>query len=212
MPVPSCSQPVTIGAIKRVVCGYYGVALDQMIGARRARHIARPRQVAMYLARQMTGRSLPEIGRQFGNRDHTTVIHADFTIARLIEKDSGMARDVERITKEVVAAVEAGVAAIEDIGEAAKTAAAAVVARAKNDPALAAQGPLRGLRGILREGYGEMPAARGKDAAGRDIEILVAPDGSWSILRTTDDLAVMIASGSGWRRTRARIAAEAFPE
>jgi chromosomal replication initiator protein len=66
-----------------------------MTSARRARAVARPRQVAMYLAKQLTSRSLPEIGRKFGNRDHTTVMHAVARVAELMEQDSEFQERVE---------------------------------------------------------------------------------------------------------------------
>ena len=66
-----------------------------MHSARRARAVARPRQVAMYLAKQLTSRSLPEIGRKFGGRDHTTVMHAVKKVEQLCETDAGFADDVE---------------------------------------------------------------------------------------------------------------------
>ncbi len=67
---------VTIEEIQRRVAEHWNIRLADMSSARRARAVARPRQVAMYLAKQLTSRSLPEIGRKFGNRDHTTVMHA----------------------------------------------------------------------------------------------------------------------------------------
>ena len=70
-----------------------------MTSARRARAIARPRQVAMYLAKQLTSRSLPEIGRKFGNRDHTTVMHAVSRIAELMAADPAFAEDVELLRR-----------------------------------------------------------------------------------------------------------------
>ena len=66
-----------------------------MHSARRARNVARPRQVAMYLAKQLTSRSLPEIGRKFGGRDHTTVMHAVRKIEEIIGEDPSFAQDVE---------------------------------------------------------------------------------------------------------------------
>ena len=62
--------------IQKRVCEHYRIRTAEMVSARRAREVARPRQVAMYLAKQLTSRSLPEIGRKFGGRDHTTVMHA----------------------------------------------------------------------------------------------------------------------------------------
>ncbi|HJM60139.1 MAG TPA: helix-turn-helix domain-containing protein, partial [Alphaproteobacteria bacterium] len=70
-----------------------------MSSARRAQMVARPRQVAMYLAKQLTQRSLPEIGRKFGNRDHTTVMHAVRKIDQLSQSDAGFAEDVELLRR-----------------------------------------------------------------------------------------------------------------
>ena len=67
--------------------------------ARRARQVARPRQVAMYLAKQLTTRSLPEIGRKFGGRDHTTVMHAVRKIDELRREDAGLAEDIELLRR-----------------------------------------------------------------------------------------------------------------
>ncbi len=73
-----------------------------MHSARRARAVARPRQVAMYLAKQLTSRSLPEIGRKFGGRDHTTVMHAVKKVEQLSEFDSSFAEDVELLRRMLV--------------------------------------------------------------------------------------------------------------
>ena len=70
-----------------------------MVSARRAREVARPRQIAMYLAKQLTPRSLPEIGRRFGGRDHTTVIHAVRQIERLRGEDSEIDNDVRALIR-----------------------------------------------------------------------------------------------------------------
>jgi chromosomal replication initiator protein len=70
-----------------------------MGSARLARAVARPRQVAMYLAKHLTQRSLPEIGRKFGNRDHTTVIHAVERVTKLMAEDPAFAEDVELLRK-----------------------------------------------------------------------------------------------------------------
>ena len=76
---------VTIEEIQKQVAEHYNIRLTDMSSARRARAVARPRQVAMYLAKQLTSRSLPEIGRKFGNRDHTTVMHAVSRVTELME-------------------------------------------------------------------------------------------------------------------------------
>ncbi|MCX5614162.1 chromosomal replication initiator protein DnaA [Bombella saccharophila] len=86
---------VTIDEIQRKVVEHFNIRLTDMSSARRARAVARPRQIAMYLAKQLTSRSLPEIGRKFGNRDHTTVMHAVNRVAELMEQDPGLAESVE---------------------------------------------------------------------------------------------------------------------
>ena len=90
---------VTIEEIQRKVAEHYNIRLTDMASARRARAVARPRQVAMYLAKQLTSRSLPEIGRKFGNRDHTTVMHAVSRVTELMERDSGFSEDVELLRR-----------------------------------------------------------------------------------------------------------------
>tara|TARA_R110000868_G_scaffold19977_2_gene85201 strand:- start:2962 stop:4662 length:1701 start_codon:yes stop_codon:yes gene_type:complete len=92
-------RKVTIEEIQRRVAEYYNVRLADMLSARRARAVARPRQVAMWLSKQLTTRSLPEIGRKFGGRDHTTVIHAVRKIDELRAADSGMDEDVDLLKR-----------------------------------------------------------------------------------------------------------------
>ncbi len=89
------SRQVSVDDIQKRVAAHYGVRVAEMFSARRARNIARPRQVAMYLAKILTSLSYPEIGRQFGGRDHTTVMHAVRSIEGLMASDSGMAEDVQ---------------------------------------------------------------------------------------------------------------------
>ena len=90
---------VTIEEIQKRVAEHWNIRLTDMSSARRARAVARPRQVAMYLAKQLTSRSLPEIGRKFGNRDHTTVMHAVSRIAELIEQDADFGERVELLRR-----------------------------------------------------------------------------------------------------------------
>jgi chromosomal replication initiator protein len=92
-------RKVTIDEIQRKVAAHYNVKYAEMSSARRARAVARPRQVAMYLAKQLTSRSLPEIGRKFGGRDHTTVMHAVKKIEELKSLDTGFADDVELLRR-----------------------------------------------------------------------------------------------------------------
>ena len=88
---------ITVDKIQNIVSNYFNIALSEMLSQRRSRPLARPRQIAMYLAKKMTTRSLPEIGRRFANRDHTTVIHAVKTITRLSEQDDEMKRNINQI-------------------------------------------------------------------------------------------------------------------
>jgi chromosomal replication initiator protein len=86
---------VTIDEIQRRVAEHFNIKMAEMTSNRRARIVARPRQVAMYLAKQLTQRSLPEIGRKFGGRDHTTVMHAVRKIEELTRSDRAFAEDVD---------------------------------------------------------------------------------------------------------------------
>ncbi|NRG16508.1 chromosomal replication initiator protein DnaA [Rhizobiales bacterium] len=90
---------VKIEDIQRVVSKHYNVTKADLLSARRTRTIVRPRQIAMYLAKMMTPRSLPEIGRRFGNRDHTTVLHAVRKIEELARADNGLAQEIELLKR-----------------------------------------------------------------------------------------------------------------
>ena len=90
---------VTIEEIQKRVAEHFNIRLADMHSARRARAVARPRQVAMYLAKQLTSRSLPEIGRKFGGRDHTTVMHAVKKVEELRSADIGFNEDVELLRR-----------------------------------------------------------------------------------------------------------------
>ena len=91
------AKVITVDKIQNKVSNYYNITLTEMLSQRRSRPLARPRQIAMYLSKKMTTRSLPEIGRRFANRDHTTVIHAVKTITRLSEKDEEMKKNINHI-------------------------------------------------------------------------------------------------------------------
>jgi len=90
---------ITIDDIQKQVAAHFNIRIADMHSARRARAIARPRQVAMYLAKQLTSRSLPEIGRKFGGRDHTTVMHAVRKVEELKEADAAFAEDLELLRR-----------------------------------------------------------------------------------------------------------------
>jgi chromosomal replication initiator protein len=90
---------VTIEEIQKRVAEHFNVRIADMHSARRARAVARPRQVAMYLSKQLTTRSLPEIGRKFGGRDHTTVMHAVKKVEELKSLDASFDEDVEMLRR-----------------------------------------------------------------------------------------------------------------
>ena len=96
------NRQISVDVIQKRVAAHYGVRVSEMFSARRARNIARPRQIAMYLAKNHTSLSYPEIGRQFGGRDHTTVMHAVKTIENLMTSNAHLAEDVELITSILV--------------------------------------------------------------------------------------------------------------
>ncbi|MEM9708745.1 MAG: chromosomal replication initiator protein DnaA [Pseudomonadota bacterium] len=92
-------RKITVEEIQRKVAEHYNIRLSDLIGPRRMRSLARPRQVAMYLAKQFTTRSLPEIGRRFGGRDHTTIMHGVRRIEELKTQDSQLADDLELLRR-----------------------------------------------------------------------------------------------------------------
>lgn len=92
-------RKVTVEEIMRKVADHYCLRLSDMTSARRSRAVARPRQVAMYLSKTLTPKSLPEIGRKFGGRDHTTVIHAVRKVEELAQTDSQLAEDLELLRR-----------------------------------------------------------------------------------------------------------------
>ena len=90
---------ITVDEIQKVTAEYYGLKQADLLSERRTRAVARPRQTAMWLAKSLTTRSYPDIGRRFGGRDHTTVLHAVRTIERLCGEDAQIARDVEALSR-----------------------------------------------------------------------------------------------------------------
>ena len=92
-------RKVTIEEIQRKVAEHYNIRLSDMIGPKRVRTIARPRQIAMYLSKQLTPRSLPEIGRRFGGRDHTTIMHGVRKIEELMSTDSQLSDDLQLLRR-----------------------------------------------------------------------------------------------------------------
>ena len=98
----ACSEKrVTVDQIQKAVAEHYGLSQADIISERRARVVARPRQAAMWIAKQITTRSLPDIGRRFGGRDHTTVLHAVRRIEALKQDDPVLARDLDAIIRKL---------------------------------------------------------------------------------------------------------------
>ena len=97
--IRASQRRITIDDIQRKVADYYNIRLSDLLSARRSRTIARPRQVAMYLSKILTTRSLPEIGRKFGGRDHTTVIHAVKRIESLQDSDTNIQEEVDILSR-----------------------------------------------------------------------------------------------------------------
>ena len=93
------NKSINVESIQNLVASYFNLNIQEMLSPRRSRALARPRQIAMYLAKQHTTNSLPDIGRKFSNRDHTTVIHAVKKIDELIKKDNEIRQSVIEIKK-----------------------------------------------------------------------------------------------------------------
>ena len=100
-PQGDAAPEVTIPRIQEAVSERFGVTLDELVSPRRSQAVAYPRQVAMYLSRELTDSSLPKIGREFGGRDHTTVIHATSKITRLIREDRSVYNLVQELTARI---------------------------------------------------------------------------------------------------------------
>ena len=88
---------VTIDSIQTIVCKFFKISKNEMLSSRRSRYLVRPRQAAIYLTKILTTKSLPEIGREFSNRDHTTIIHSVKTIEKLKEKDPNMCENIGKL-------------------------------------------------------------------------------------------------------------------
>ena len=88
---------VTIDSIQTIVCKFFKISKNEMLSSRRSRYLVRPRQTAIYLTKILTTKSLPEIGREFSNRDHTTIIHSVKTIEKLREKNSDMNDNINKL-------------------------------------------------------------------------------------------------------------------
>ena len=93
---------VTIDLIQTVVCKFFKISKNEMLSSRRSRYLVRPRQAAIYLTKILTSKSLPEIGREFSNRDHTTIIHSVKTIEKIKEKDPEMVDNINKLKNQIL--------------------------------------------------------------------------------------------------------------
>jgi chromosomal replication initiator protein len=93
---------VTIDLIQSSVCKFFKISKNEMLSSRRSRYLVRPRQIAIYLTKILTSKSLPEIGREFSNRDHTTIIHSVKTIEKLKEKDLEMNNNINNLKNQIL--------------------------------------------------------------------------------------------------------------
>ena len=93
---------VTIDLIQTLVCRFFKISKNEMLSSRRSRYLVRPRQTAIYLTKILTSKSLPEIGREFSNRDHTTIIHSVKTIEKLKEKDPEMVNNINKLKDQIL--------------------------------------------------------------------------------------------------------------
>jgi len=100
--INSNNKSLTVESIQNLVASHFNLNIEELLSPRRSRSLARPRQIAMYLAKQHTSNSLPDIGRKFSNRDHTTVIHAVKKIDELIKKDSEIKESIIEIKKKLL--------------------------------------------------------------------------------------------------------------
>lgn len=100
----SDSKPRVIGIqdIQQEVCAYYRLRMEDLKGKKRTKNVALPRQIAMYLCRELTDSSLPKIGEEFGGRDHTTVIHAHEKITRTLSMDRSLQQAVEDLQRRIM--------------------------------------------------------------------------------------------------------------
>ena len=93
---------VTIDLIQTAVCKFFKISKNEMLSSRRSRYLVRPRQTAIYLTKILTSKSLPEIGREYSNRDHTTIIHSVKTIEKIKEKDPEMVDNINKLKNQIL--------------------------------------------------------------------------------------------------------------
>lgn len=142
----------TIRGVKNLVCAEFGITEGELLSDRRGRALARPRMVAMWLACRVTNRSLPEIGTAFGNRDHTTVMHARKVIDTAMAGDAELAACVHRMAKQLAASTvtTSTEVLIESVIDEIRSKLIARVRRGETAAVLSELGALAGLRPVAR--------------------------------------------------------------
>ena len=98
----SSENTVTVDNIQSLVCKFFKISKSEMLSSRRSRYLVRPRQTAIYLTKILTSKSLPEIGRDFSNRDHTTVIHSIKTIEALKKADNELSNNIDTLKNQIL--------------------------------------------------------------------------------------------------------------
>jgi chromosomal replication initiator protein len=93
---------ITVDLIQSIVCKFFKISKNEMLSSRRSRYLVRPRQVAIYLTKILTSKSLPEIGREFSNRDHTTIIHSVKTIEKLKKEDNDLNINIDNLKNQIL--------------------------------------------------------------------------------------------------------------
>ena len=93
---------INIDNIQTLVCKYFKISKNEMLSSRRSRYLVRPRQVAIYLSKILTTKSLPEIGREFSNRDHTTIIHSVKTIEKLKNENGEISSGINNLKNQIL--------------------------------------------------------------------------------------------------------------
>lgn len=200
MSIASYLPRSTLPIIKASVAQAFDITVRELESDRRARRVARPRQVAMFLSRELTTRSLPEIGRAFGGRDHTTVMHACRTIENLMPRDLALKSIVEDLRQRLP--TDMVPPAPDSLDEAAKRARNDVVLQAKTMGGSTVIGDPSDMRSALYEVFGEKRISRGDVMGGDQIELLVSSVGTWSLVSVSADgsHAKMIAHGKRWQK------------
>jgi len=192
-------QP-TIQHIKTIVSEHYGVSISLLNSARRARAIARPRQVGMYLSARYTGRSLPEIGRAYGGRDHTTVMHAAKKVTELIGQQPEFKKQVDFLTS--VLSIDGEIIENPDMPSNLKAAAdkarLKVIEAALRIPDRTANGNAKQIARILTKYFGMEKLYSASTKTGTRIEVYVSAENQFAVLECDGDDAHLMSAGFDW--------------